>query len=98
MSGPDMSTPRRLGQFYIVINPDVFVPRPIYEAGMIAYLADLRSTPARPGARVMAPGDREWDCLEERSVRGIPVAPAHIDEFRHIAAESGLDAALLAPA
>lgn len=98
MSGPDMSTPRRLGQFYIVINPDVFVPRPIYEAGMSAYLADLRSTPARPGARVMAPGDREWDCLEERSVRGIPVAPAHIDEFRHIAAESGLDAALLAPA
>ena len=30
MWGPDMSTPRRLGQFYMVINPDAFVPRPVY--------------------------------------------------------------------
>jgi LDH2 family malate/lactate/ureidoglycolate dehydrogenase len=96
MSGPDMSTPRRLGQFYIVINPDAFVPRKVYEAGIAAYLADLRATPAKPGAAVLAPGDREWACMEERSLAGIPVAPALLDEFMQIAGDLGLDKGLLA--
>lgn len=97
MAGPDMTTPRRLGQFYLVINPEVFVPRAVYEAGIAAYLADLRATPAKPGARVMAPGDREWACEAERGAAGIPVAPALMDEFRRIAGDLGVDARLLAP-
>jgi len=97
MSGPDMATPRRLGQFYIVINPAAFVPRPIYDAGISAYLADLRATPAKPGTQVMAPGDREWACEAERSTKGIPLAPALLDEFMHIASELGLDAGLTEP-
>ncbi len=97
MSGPDMSTPRRLGQFYIVINPDRFVPRPLYEAGIAAYLTDLRASPAKPGEKVMAPGDREWACRETRSADGILVAPPLHEEFMQIAHELGLDAALIAP-
>ena len=97
MAGDDMSTPRRLGQFYVVINPELFVPRPVYEAGIASYLADLRSTPAKPGATVMAPGDREWACLEVRSANGINVAPALWEEFTQIAAVLSLDSALLAP-
>lgn len=97
MGGEDMATPRRLGQFYVVIAPDRFVPRPVYEAGIAAYLADLRAVPARPGTRVMAPGAREWACVEERSARGIPVAPALLAEFTGIARDLGLDAELLAP-
>jgi LDH2 family malate/lactate/ureidoglycolate dehydrogenase len=98
MAGPDMATPRRLGQFYIVIDPACFVPRAVYEAGIAAYLADLRATPARPGARVMAPGDREWDCEASRSATGIPVAPPLMAEFRRIAEDLALDAGLLSPA
>jgi ureidoglycolate dehydrogenase (NAD+) len=97
MAGPDMSTPRRLGQYYIVIDPDAFVPRAVYEAGVAAYLTDLRATPAKQGARVMAPGDREWDCEGERSAAGIPMAPALIEEFSRIARDLGLDEALLTP-
>jgi LDH2 family malate/lactate/ureidoglycolate dehydrogenase len=98
MAGPDMSTPRRLGQYYIVINPDLFVPRRLYDAGIAAYLADLRETRAKTGARVMAPGDREWACLDIRTVDGIPLAPALFKEFKQIATDLGLDAELLAPA
>lgn len=98
MSGPDLSTPRRLGQYYIVIDPEAFVPRAVYDAGITAYLADLRATRARPGTKVMAPGDREWDRLSERSRNGIPVAAALWAEFQAIAGELGLDAGLLAPA
>jgi len=98
MAGPDMATPRRLGQFFMVIDPAVFVSRPVYEAGIAAYLADLRATPAKPGSRVMAPGDREWACQEERSIDGIPVAPVLLDAFLHSADDLGLDKGLLAPA
>lgn len=90
MWGPDMETPRGMGQFFIVINPEAFVPRAIFDAGIAAYLGDLRSTPARPGARVMAPGDREWACAAEREARGIPVAGALMAEFRGIAGTLGL--------
>lgn len=97
MSGPDLSTPRRLGQYYIVINPEAFVPRALYDAGIAAYLADLRATRAKPGTKVMAPGDREWECLRERSRDGIPVAAALREEFLTIAGDLGLDPDLLAP-
>lgn len=97
MAGPDMTTPRRLGQFYIVIDPDAFVPRAIYEAGITSYLADLRATPAKPGTRVMAPGDREWDCEAKRGAAGVPIAPALREEFTRIAQDLGLDKALLTP-
>jgi LDH2 family malate/lactate/ureidoglycolate dehydrogenase len=98
MAGEDMATPRRLGQFYIVINPEAFVPRPVFDAGIAAYLAALRATPAKPGKSVMAPGDREWARQDQRSAGGIPVAPALMDEFIHIARDLDLDTALLAPA
>lgn len=98
MSGPDMATPRRLGQYYIVIDPAAFVPRAVYDAGITAYLADLRATKARPGARVMAPGDREWACEKVRRASGIPVAPAQMQEFLGIAGELELDTGMLAPA
>lgn len=98
MSGPDMSTPRRLGQFHIVVDPERFVPRPVYDAGIAAYLADLRATRPKPGARVMAPGDREWECEEARKASGIPVVAALLDEFERIANDLGIDAGLLAPA
>ncbi len=76
MVGADQSTPRRLGHFFIVIDPERFVPRAVYDAGMAAYLASLRAAPARDGKSVMAPGDREWKVEIERSRDGIPVAPA----------------------
>lgn len=98
MWGPDLSTPRRMGQFFMVINPEAFVPRVLYDAGMAAYLADLRAVPGRPGTRVMAPGDREWACQDERSALGIPVAPALLGEFVDIAHDLDLDMQLLRPA
>ena len=90
MTGPDLATPRRLGHFFIVIDPDRFVPRAIYDAGMAAYLGDLRATPNRPGATVMAPGDREWRVEAERLKNGIPVAPALRTSFAKLADELGI--------
>jgi ureidoglycolate dehydrogenase (NAD+) len=73
MKGPDFSTPRHMGHFFLAIDFHRFVSPETYDAGMHAYLHDLRTQPAKPGRNVMAPGDREWLVLGERQRLGIPV-------------------------
>jgi LDH2 family malate/lactate/ureidoglycolate dehydrogenase len=74
--GNDVSTPRNLGHFVLVIDPDKFVGREMFGMMMTRYLASLRNTPVRPGAeRVMAPGDREWEEQARREAEGVPVDP-----------------------
>jgi len=85
MTGPDFSTPRHLGHFFIVLDPLRFVSADLYEAGMNAYLTDLRSQPARSGKRVMAPGDREWAVEAQRRRDGIPVSSSLEREFKALA-------------
>jgi LDH2 family malate/lactate/ureidoglycolate dehydrogenase len=74
MAGPDFVTHRRLGHFFIVIDPGKFVSREAYSQAMEAYLADLRALPGRKNMKVMAPGDREWATEDDRQLHGIPVA------------------------
>lgn len=85
MTGPDFSTPRHLGHFFVVIDPLRFLPAELYEAGMNAYLTDLRSQPARCGKQVKAPGDREWTVEVQRRRYGIPISESLEREFAHLA-------------
>ena len=74
MAGPDFATHRRLGHFFIVIDPNRFVSSEAYNRAMNAYLGDLRAINGRKDMKVMAPGDREWAVEEDRQLHGIPVA------------------------
>ena len=71
----NISTPRNMGHFFIAIDPAHFGGTSVFETGMLRYLDALRSAPARPGGRPMAPGDREWSVAEERAEGGIPIDP-----------------------
>src|SRR5215217_9149468 len=65
--GGDVSTPRNMGHFVLVIDPDKFVGRAMFGMMMTRYLASLRGAAVRPGgSRVMAPGDREWEEMAQR--------------------------------
>jgi len=90
MDDPDMSTPRHLGAFIIALDPSAFVAAEIFSTGMRNYLSSLRSSPPREGARVMAPGDREWDEADRRRVEGIPIDPATRRAFDDITAMTGI--------
>lgn len=92
MAGEDISTPRRLGHFFLIIDPVAFVPRAVFDAGLAAYLADLRDCASRAGTSALAPGDREWACHDKRNIEGVPLSPALRAEFLVIAAELGLNA------
>ena len=73
--GDDISTPRNMGHFVLVIDPEKFAGRELFGAAMLRYLAGLRGSTVREGGRVMAPGDREWAEMDDRKAKGIPVDP-----------------------
>lgn len=75
MYGGDETTPRGMGHFFLFVDPERFAGREAYAAGIRRYREQLRASPARPGAGVMAPGDREWRRAEERRRHGIPLDP-----------------------
>ncbi|MTH35795.1 Ldh family oxidoreductase [Paracoccus limosus] len=90
MGGPDFATPRQMGAFVLAVNPEAFLPRAEFDAGMRRYLQVLRHSPARPDARVMAPGDREWDMAALRRREGVILDPVTARQFRDLARRYGL--------
>jgi len=95
MTGEDMSTPRGVGHFFLVMHPGAFSDRETYERSMQAYLEDLRTQPALEGKRVLAPGDREWRCQARRDAEGVPLDTANLSAYRQLAETLGLEPPLL---
>ncbi|QJQ96736.1 MULTISPECIES: Ldh family oxidoreductase [Halomonadaceae] len=91
MNGDDMATPRGVAHFFLVMKPDAFAERDSFQACMTAYLDDLRSQPALPGAEVLAPGDREWRCQAQRDAHGIPLDSANQRAYAELAERFGIE-------
>lgn len=91
MGGPDYATPRQMGAFVLAMRPGAFVEQATFDEGMRRYVEGLRGSPARAGATVMAPGDREWAEERRRRISGIPIDPATEAAFRRLAAAHHLD-------
>ena len=88
-AGPDLSEKAALGHFFIVLRPEVFQPLAAFDAGLARFLADLRAQPAKPGRRVMAPGDPELAAQAERQANGVPIDASTWTELRTIGARYG---------
>jgi LDH2 family malate/lactate/ureidoglycolate dehydrogenase len=72
----NIHTPRNMGHFVMVIDPDKFAGAAAFGQTMTRYLTSLRGAPARPGGGpIMAPGDREWAEADRRDAEGIPIDP-----------------------
>lgn len=90
MSGEDKATPRRLGSFVMALRPDAFVDAETFADGMARYRTRISESAARPGGKVMAPGEREWAEADERARHGIPLDPATVVAFERLAQRYGL--------
>ena len=88
-TGTEESQPVSLGHFFIILKPELFQPLALFNARVAEFLADLRAQPARPGARVMAPGDPEREAQAERRANGIPVDVATWTTLRSLAVRHG---------
>jgi LDH2 family malate/lactate/ureidoglycolate dehydrogenase len=90
MGGPDFATPREMGAFVLAVKPEAFVERETFERGMTRYLTRLRASRHRPGAEVMAPGDREWKVAKEREQNGVTLDPATASDFSALSERYGV--------
>lgn len=88
--GPDYSTPRHLGHFFIVMKPQAFISKELYDAQIAGYRQELRQQKAKPGTRVLAPGDREWEIQRDRLIHGIVIDSAIWSAFHRLAKELGV--------
>jgi LDH2 family malate/lactate/ureidoglycolate dehydrogenase len=73
LAGNDYGKPIPIGHFFLILNPAIFQAIASFDARIGAFLADLRQQPAKPGHKVMAPGDVEKEEAERRAANGIPV-------------------------
>lgn len=90
MMSPEMGQPRGLGAFVMAVDPDGFIGATIFREGIRHYLQRLRNSPVREGARVMAPGDREWAEAARRRQEGIPLDPVTQEGFAALSAGYGI--------
>lgn len=81
----DLDAPRRLGAFFIVIDPSRF-GGPLLPAVVAQMAAELA---AEPGAPRM-PSDPELEHERERRVKGIPIEPELLLEMRRWSARLGV--------
>lgn len=82
----DPATPARLGQFFLALRPDLFMPRDEFEARVEQVMTDLRGLqPAPDYQQVLAPGDVERAKESEYRLRGIPIQPGVLREFNDMA-------------
>ncbi len=90
MNSEDMETPRELGAFVIALDPDGFIGAELVAAGVKRYIDLLRSSSARPGLQVLAPGDREWAEATRRREHGIPLDPDTVLSMEEMGTRCGV--------
>jgi len=90
LHGDETKCKTHLGHFILVMKPEAFIEREVFDNQMATYIHDLRAEPAQPGCRVMAPGDREWEVQAQREEQGIPIDPCMWQQFEKLSQEFGI--------
>ncbi len=80
-----MERPRKLGQFYMVLNIEGFVGRNNFLERMKSFAEQVRAEPRKSNETVMLPGDPEKQTAKVRSREGIPLDDDLIKECEELA-------------
>ena len=79
-----IDSPRRLGQFYMVMRADGCLEQKQFLGRMQEMTNQVRTEPARDGEKVMLPGDPEIEESKRRLKDGIPIDVATLLEFERL--------------
>lgn len=92
-TGPDpqKTPPSTNGVFVIAINPEAFAGLDEFTRNVDELFAQVKAVEPEPGARVLIPGEPEWETKEKRMEEGIPLPEEAWDGIVNLARELGLD-------
>lgn len=83
--------PYQLGQFFVAINIESFVPLPVFKATTGAIMRECRGARTAPDAdRIYVAGEKEFEKTARRKAEGVPINPALQDIIRDLVGELGL--------
>jgi ureidoglycolate dehydrogenase (NAD+) len=85
-----LDEPRRLGAFFIALDPEHFAGGAALAHGVEAMARDLAGEPGAP----MMPGDPELAVAAQRTRDGVPIEPQLAEQFRSWSARLGVAAPL----
>lgn len=85
-----LDAPRRLGAFFIALDPERFAGGAFFATQVEAMARDLADEPGAP----MMPGDPEIAVAAVRSRDGVPIEPGLAEQFRSWGARLGVPAPL----
>lgn len=94
----DLEARRNLGSLMMAIDPRRFFGGDALAGEVARMAAEARAMPAREGAEVLAPGDPEYRCEQQRSRDGIPIEPGLAAEMRDWSQRLNIEAPPLRPA
>lgn len=89
----DYENPQDLGYFMVVIDPEKFLPLPLFKERVDAMLDEFKSCPTAPGTdRVYVAGEKEADRERESQKLGIELPDAVAAELRRVGQIYGVNA------
>lgn len=80
-----------VGHFLLALNPEVFMPRPEFQARLEQLVTEIKSAqPIEPGGEIYLPGELEYRREQQRLQAGIPVDQNTVIRLRELAHERGI--------
>lgn len=87
----DFDHPQQVGHFFMVLDPERFLGREIYNNRISTLVRDILESPRAPGVdKLYLPGGIEAQTQERRLREGVPLPPALIEELNSLAGELGV--------
>jgi len=83
----DIKTPRKLGQFYMVMKTDGAIEADNFIFALQEMTNQVRNEPSIKGEKVMLPGDKEIETAKERLKNGIPLDDITYSKFVELSTE-----------
>ena len=84
----DLATPNNGGHMIFAMRVDCFRPVEDSKRDMERSIREIRTSGRMDGVdRTCFPGEMEHEKTRERRARGIPIAPAVVQQLRHLTAE-----------
>ena len=91
----DLATPNTGGHTIFAMRADCFRPIEDFKRDVDRSIREIRTSDRMDDVdRIWRPGEMEHEKTRERRTRGIPIAPAVVQQLRQFAAELRLPASL----
>jgi len=95
--GNSMTEPPNIGNFFMAIKVDAFLPLEEFKAKIDNTIDQIKAVPKAPGVgEILMPGEPEFRTADRRAKEGIPIDGETWRQLKDLAARKGLDLEALA--